>query len=197
MVWPKSGCSTNSATTTTSSTSATVLAGISGRLPDSPNSQAIRITKAGFRNSDGWMFMPRITSQRRAPLISAPKYGVAATRTRLTTKTMSAELADFPRRQKRGRDQDGGGGDEEQDLPVDEMERVEPDARGDRRARRKAQHDAAEHQRAERRQRQPVDRPPPFAQTASVARARPWCPQGGPPEGSPRLVVTPRWFKGD
>ena len=50
-----------------------VFAGISGRLPDSPNSQAIRITKAGLRNSDGWTLTPRITSQRRAPLISAPK----------------------------------------------------------------------------------------------------------------------------
>ncbi len=66
-----------------------VLAGISGRFADSPNSQAIRTTKAGLRNSDGWMLTPRITSQRRAPLISAPKYGVAATRTRLTTNTIS------------------------------------------------------------------------------------------------------------
>ena len=65
-----------------------VLAGISGRLANSPNSQAIRITKAGLKNSDGWMFMPKITSQRRAPLISAPKYGVTATSARLTTKTM-------------------------------------------------------------------------------------------------------------
>ena len=37
------------------------------------------MTKAGLRNSDGWMLTPRMTSQRRAPLISAPKYGVAAT----------------------------------------------------------------------------------------------------------------------
>ena len=41
--------------------------------PISPNSQAIRITKAGLRNSDGCMLTPRMTSQRRAPLISAPK----------------------------------------------------------------------------------------------------------------------------
>ena len=73
MVWPKSGCITNSATTVMSSIKAKVLAGISGRLADSPNSQAIKTTKAGFKNSEGWMFMPKITSQRRAPLISAPK----------------------------------------------------------------------------------------------------------------------------
>ena len=47
------------------------------------------MTKAGLRNSDGWMLMPRMTIQRRAPLMSAPKCGVAATRTRLTTKTTS------------------------------------------------------------------------------------------------------------
>jgi hypothetical protein len=53
MVWPKSGCSTSSAATVSSSVNATVLAGISGRRVDSANSQAIRTTKAGFRNSDG------------------------------------------------------------------------------------------------------------------------------------------------
>ena len=90
MVWPKSGCSTSRPTTTTSIASAKVLAGISGRRPDSPNSQAIRTTKAGLRNSDGCTLTPRITSQRRAPLISAPKNGVTATSTRLTTKTTSA-----------------------------------------------------------------------------------------------------------
>jgi hypothetical protein len=53
MVWPKSGCITNRLTTIMSNASATVLAGMSGRRLDSPNSQAIRITKAGLRNSDG------------------------------------------------------------------------------------------------------------------------------------------------
>ncbi len=38
------------------------------------------------------MLTPRITSQRRAPLISAPKYGVSAVRARLTAKTISAAL---------------------------------------------------------------------------------------------------------
>ncbi len=90
MVWPKSGCRTSSETTRSSSASAAVLAGISGRRVDSPNSQAIRITNAGLTNSDGWMLTPRITSQRRAPLISAPKNGVAATSTRLIRKMISA-----------------------------------------------------------------------------------------------------------
>ena len=38
------------------------------------------------------MLTPRITSQRRAPLISAPKCGVAATSARLTRKTSSESL---------------------------------------------------------------------------------------------------------
>ncbi len=60
--------------------------------PVSPNSQAIRMTKAGLRNSDGCTLTPRITSQRRAPLISAPKYGVTAVSRRLTMNTTSATL---------------------------------------------------------------------------------------------------------
>ena len=90
MVWPKSGCITKSATTMSSMASEMVLAGMSGRVADSPNSQATSTTKAGFRNSDGWMFMPKITSQRRAPLISAPNTGVSATSSRLTAKTTTA-----------------------------------------------------------------------------------------------------------
>ena len=90
MVWPKSGCFTKSATTVSSITNEMVLAGMSGRLADSPNSQATTTTKAGFKNSDGWMFTPKITSQRRAPLISAPKTGVNATRMRLAKNTMTA-----------------------------------------------------------------------------------------------------------
>ena len=90
MVWPKSGCITSSEATVSSSASATVLAGISGRRVDSANSQAIRTTKAGLRNSDGWMLTLAMTSQRRAPLISAPKNGVIATRNRLTRNTTSA-----------------------------------------------------------------------------------------------------------
>ena len=90
MVWPKSGWMTKSDTTISSRPSASALAGISGCLADSPNSQAIRMTKAGLRNSDGWMLTPKMMSQRLAPLISAPNIGVIATITRLTANTMSA-----------------------------------------------------------------------------------------------------------
>src|SRR5262249_45095306 len=53
MVCPKSGCNTSPATATESSASAKVFAGISGRRADSPNSQAMRMTNAGLRNSEG------------------------------------------------------------------------------------------------------------------------------------------------
>ena len=70
--------------------SANVFAGISGFLADSANSHAIRITKAGLRNSDGWMLTPMSTIQRRAPLTSAPMKGVSSTIKKLTANTRSA-----------------------------------------------------------------------------------------------------------
>ena len=65
------------------------------------------------------------------------------------------------------------------------MERVEAETRGDRRTRGEAQDDAAEHQRAERGERQPVNRPPPFAQ-------RRWlCARG---HGVPKPKSPPYWW---
>ena len=90
IVWPKSGCSTSPVMASSSSASAKVFAGISGRRADSPNSHAMRMTKAGLRNSDGWILIPSKTIQRRAPLTSAPNCSVAATNARLTKKTMTA-----------------------------------------------------------------------------------------------------------
>ena len=57
---------------------------------DSANSHAIRITKAGLRNSDGWMLTPASTIQRRAPFTSAPNTSVAAVIASATTNTTSA-----------------------------------------------------------------------------------------------------------
>ena len=90
MVCPKSGCIISSVTTEPSSASAMVLAGMSGLRADSANSQAIRITKAGLTNSDGWMLTPSSTIQRRAPLISVPNTSVPASSTMLTANTTSA-----------------------------------------------------------------------------------------------------------
>ncbi len=90
MVWPKSGCSTSTPVEPNRRTSASVFAGTSAFLPDSANSQAMRMTKAGFRNSDGWRLMPNSTIQRRAPFTSAPKKSVATTSTKLAANTSSA-----------------------------------------------------------------------------------------------------------
>ena len=90
MLWPKSGCSTSSVTVSSSRPSAMVLAGISGRREDSANNQAIRMTNAGFRNSEGWTLTPSTTIHRRAPLTSAPNQKVATTNARLTRNTTNA-----------------------------------------------------------------------------------------------------------
>jgi len=56
-------------------------------------------------------------------------------------------------------------------VPVDEIERVEAEPRGDRRARRQRQHHAGQHQRAGGGERELVDGPPPFAEGRAL-RAR-------------------------
>ncbi len=60
MVWPKSGCSTSSATTDRpAAPSAMVLAGMSGLLRRfARTARRPGSTKAGLRNSDGWMLTP-------------------------------------------------------------------------------------------------------------------------------------------
>ena len=177
MVWPKSGCSTSSATTATEQARArSCWPACRAGASISANSQAIRITKAGFRNSDGWMLTPASTIQRRAPFTSAPKTSVAAISARLTMKTTSDSAADLARRQERDRDHhQRSAGSKIQRVPVDEVERVEPDARsrpaGSRRATARCRPASA---RAMRRQHQPVDRPPPVGETACVRRARSW-----------------------
>ena len=121
------------------------------------------MTKAGLEEFRRLQVHAEDTSQRRAPMTSAPKYGVAATRTRLTIKTTSATLRISRGDRNEVTISTADGGNEKQHLAIDEVERVKAEARGDRRAGGEAQHDAAEHQCAERRQCQAVDRPPPFA----------------------------------
>ncbi len=94
-------------------------------------------------------------------------------------------FADIARRQERGADQHRAGGNEKQHLAVDEMKRVKPDAGRDWRARGEAQHDAAEHQGDQRRQRQAVDRPPPFGKQRRL-RARSHQRPEASPATSPR-----------
>ncbi|MEY9122940.1 hypothetical protein ABIA09_002502 [Bradyrhizobium yuanmingense] len=91
MVWPKSGSITNSATSISSSTTAIEVAGISGRLVDSANSQAAITTKDGFAISEAWMLTPSSVIQRREPFTSGPKASVSTIRTMLAAKMISAE----------------------------------------------------------------------------------------------------------
>ena len=59
MVWPKSGCSTSTAIDRRAAARArTCSPACRACAPIRANSQAIRITKAGLRNSDGWMLTP-------------------------------------------------------------------------------------------------------------------------------------------
>jgi len=77
MVWPRSGCATSSASTTPSRIMANRLPGMSGCRLCSANSQAQMMTKAGFKNSDGWIETPKKDSQRCAPFTSTPTKSTA------------------------------------------------------------------------------------------------------------------------
>src|SRR3984957_6256564 len=184
MGWPKSGWRTSAVTVAPSTRSANVFAGISGFFADSANSQAIRITKAGLRNSDGWMLTPASPIQRRAPLTSAPTKGDTSTITKATASAPRArylgadegrrqhhhegdrkddegEAADVARREERGREHHGERRHEVHRLAMHEVEWIEPEPRRDRRARGERQDEPGQHQRDQRRQHRPVDGPPP------------------------------------
>src|SRR5262249_4842676 len=90
MVWPKSGSITSSETSISSSTSAIEVAGISGFLVDSANSQAATTTKAGLADSEAWMLRPSSVIQRREPFTSGPSKRVATIRMIESTNTISA-----------------------------------------------------------------------------------------------------------
>ncbi len=62
-------------------------AGISGFFVLSANSHAASTTKAGLMNSEGWMVMLAMVSQRRAPFTSGPTTKVASSSTRKTRNT--------------------------------------------------------------------------------------------------------------
>ena len=159
----EAGWITSKLTTTASRTSATVFAGMSGRLLDSaeqPRDQnhECRLEEFPRLNVDAEDHQPA----PRALDLGA-EIGRRGNQDQADDENDQRQLADPARRQKGRREEHRGGGNEEKYLVVDEMERVEADARGDRRARRQTKDDAAQHQGAERRQRQPVDCPPPFA----------------------------------
>ncbi len=128
------------------------------------------MTKAGFKNSDGWM--PKI--QRREPLTSWPNSSAATISAIDTMKTMSAA-----RRTCRGDRKDVSSstamvGISASRLPVDEMEGRQAEPLGDRRAACHGQHEAEDDQRADGGEQPAVDRPPPIGQSRTF-RARRHC----------------------
>ncbi len=161
MVWPKSGCSTSPVTTTSSSPSAMVLAGISGRradLAEQPGDQDHEGGLEELRRLD-------VDAEDDDPAPRALDLGAVDQRRHdqreADDEHHQRDPADVARRQERGREQHGERRDQVQHVAVDEIERLEPEPRRDRRARRQRQHDAGQHEREHRRQHQPVDRPPP------------------------------------
>ena len=168
MVWPKSGSSTSSDTSVISSISAIEVAGISGRLVDSANSHAASTTKAGLADSEAWMLTPIRVIQRREPLTSGPISSVATISTMRDREHDQRGAADLPRRQERHPDQHDKGRQQEQDVAVEEVKRIEPDAGRHRRTGRERKDNAGQHQRDDRRQLQAVDGPPPFAERGAL-----------------------------
>jgi hypothetical protein len=74
----------------TSSATASILPGTSGRRLPSANSQAVMTMKAGLISSDGCTDMPATNSQRREPLISSPTKSTSTIIARKTTSMTSA-----------------------------------------------------------------------------------------------------------
>ncbi|MGY4497273.1 hypothetical protein ACVWYH_001200 [Bradyrhizobium sp. GM24.11] len=162
IVWPKSGSITSSDTSIRSSTSAIEVAGISGRLVDSANSQAAMTTKDGFAISEAWMLTPSSVIQRREPLTSGPIASVTTIRMMLTVKMISALRRIERGDRKENADQHHEGRRQEHHVPAEEVEGIEPDAGRDRRARRQRQDDSGQHQHQDRAEQRLIDGPPPL-----------------------------------
>ena len=193
MVWPKSGSITRSATSISSSTSAIEVAGISGRLVDSANSQAATTTKAGLADSEAWMLTPSSVIQRREPFTSAPNSSVAtisddADREHDQRACGGSACGD----RKETADQHDEGRQQEQHVPAEEMEGIEPDPGRHRRARRQRQDDAAQHQREDRGQQQLVDGPPPVRKRGALFAGE----HGRPQMAEVRPLVAEDGFQG-
>ncbi len=122
-------------------------------------------------NSDGCSEKPARLIQRRAPLTSWPMNSVTNIRMTAITNTISAARRASRGDSERRRQQDADGRDQEGDMALREMEAVEADAFGDRRAAGERQHDAGDHQRQHREQEIFVDRPPPLGEDAAIGPA--------------------------
>ena len=161
MVCPRSGSATSSAAVMRRSATASILPGTSGRLLPSAKSQAVMTMKAGFISSEGWIDMPATKSQRREPLISSPMKSTATIMIRQMTRSDQREAAHLARRQERQPNHQHEGERRVEGVAEDEVQAVQPEAFGDRWARREREHAASYQKHDDQRYHRPVDGPPP------------------------------------
>ena len=165
IVWPKSGCRISGTIVIGSSAKARISAGSFGAeaRPPSVKAQAARITKAGLMNSEGCS--PKI--QRREPLTSAPNSSAATISAMLTTKRISAARRTWRGERNEVATSSSARRQQQRGLAVDEMERGQAEAFGDRGARGERHHDADHHQRAEGGEQPAVDAAHPIGDRAA------------------------------
>ena len=163
------------------------------RRAPSENAQAASTTKAGFTNSDGCMPSGPSMIQRCAPLISGPYWNAQQDqRPCRRNRPPSARRRRWRSDRNETASRIAQGRDEEDDLPVYEVEGREAEPLGDRRAAGHEEDEAGQHEDGERGEQQAVDRPPPIAECRAF-RARhhgfkpPWLrcrARPGPARGS-------------
>ena len=125
------------------------LPGMSGWRACSANSQAQTTTKAGFMNSDGWIERPaKRHPAPRALDLDAEEQSTSTISTSATISMISAVRRTCRGVRKETPSIAPAPGSVKTIWRCDEVEAVEADALGHRRARREGQHDAEPHQRA-------------------------------------------------
>ncbi len=107
------------------------------------------------------MLIPNRTSQRRAPFNFRAKLQRRGNKQNAQYENAECQPPDMAGGQKGCREHNRKGRGHIKHVPADEIERVKPEPGRNRRARGKREHNAAEDEREQRGQQQPIDRPPP------------------------------------
>ena len=187
-VCPKSGCNTKSAITSSSRASAIAV----GRhfrpargFAEQPSDQDDEGRLDEFRGLD---VEPKQYEPAPGAFHFGAKYQSRGQQNHRDDEHRKREPADLLGGKEGSRQHDGDGGDEIEHLPVDEVEGIEAELGRDRRACRQKKHDAGEHQRPDRGQRQPVDRPPPFGEERTLGARNHDSPRASRPSPRPAMV---------
>ena len=125
------------------------------------------MTKAGFRNSDGWM--PKNPAARALDLVTEQQRD--QNQPHRDGEDDDRHAPHLARSEKGDGDQHGNGGDQRDRLPVDEMEGGQVDALGHRGTRRHGKDHAGDDEDGECGKQPAVDGPPPVGQGCPL-RAR-------------------------